>query len=154
MECMHGIAKRPAGLFEACIYNNRMSNTPNKCISYCWSWVPLRNVVLGSNPSSALRDSRSCFASHRFLVHRYSVLQHNAEVNGIEGVDEPLDTTVAAPAKIEFHDDSDEVGLNTNTNTQRLPQSLQSSAAALNHHLHDTSLLIISIKLYSTGPRL
>ncbi|XP_012679722.1 sortilin 1b isoform X1 [Clupea harengus] len=44
----------------------------------------------------------------RFLVHRYSVLQHNAEVNGIEGVDEPLDTNVAAPAKIEFHDDSDE----------------------------------------------
>uniref|UniRef100_A0AAY4B397 Sortilin n=1 Tax=Denticeps clupeoides TaxID=299321 RepID=A0AAY4B397_9TELE len=45
----------------------------------------------------------------RFLVHRYSVLQHNAEANGIDGVDEPLDTGVGASAKIEFHDDSDEV---------------------------------------------
>ncbi|KAI4902300.1 hypothetical protein NFI96_034718 [Prochilodus magdalenae] len=44
----------------------------------------------------------------RFLVHRYSVLQHNAEANGLEGGDEPLDTEVAAHAKIGFHDDSDE----------------------------------------------
>ncbi|XP_026862907.2 sortilin 1b [Electrophorus electricus] len=44
----------------------------------------------------------------RFLVHRYSVLQHNAEANGIEGVDEPLDTDVARSAKNTFHEDSDE----------------------------------------------
>uniref|UniRef100_A0AAR2KVX5 VPS10 domain-containing protein n=1 Tax=Pygocentrus nattereri TaxID=42514 RepID=A0AAR2KVX5_PYGNA len=44
----------------------------------------------------------------RFLVHRYSVLQHNAEANGIEGMDEALDTDVAGHAKIGFHDDSDE----------------------------------------------
>uniref|UniRef100_A0A8B9JUU1 Sortilin 1b n=1 Tax=Astyanax mexicanus TaxID=7994 RepID=A0A8B9JUU1_ASTMX len=44
----------------------------------------------------------------RFLVHRYSVLQHNAEANGIEGMDETLDTNVAGHAKIGFHDDSDE----------------------------------------------
>ncbi|KAL7884946.1 hypothetical protein AOLI_G00077160 [Acnodon oligacanthus] len=44
----------------------------------------------------------------RFLVHRYSVLQHNAEANGIEGMDEALDTEVAGHAKIGFHDDSDE----------------------------------------------
>uniref|UniRef100_A0A671LWZ7 Sortilin n=1 Tax=Sinocyclocheilus anshuiensis TaxID=1608454 RepID=A0A671LWZ7_9TELE len=41
----------------------------------------------------------------RFLVHRYSVLQHNAEANGI---DEPLDTDVAEAPKNDFHDDSDE----------------------------------------------
>ncbi|XP_056116948.1 sortilin 1b [Rhinichthys klamathensis goyatoka] len=41
----------------------------------------------------------------RFLVHRYSVLQHNAEANA---VDEPLDTDVAGAPKIDFHDDSDE----------------------------------------------
>ncbi|TSW62352.1 Sortilin [Bagarius yarrelli] len=46
----------------------------------------------------------------RFLVHRYSVLQHNAEANGIEGVDEPLDTNVSRHSKITFHEDSDEVG--------------------------------------------
>lgn len=45
----------------------------------------------------------------RFLVHRYSVLQHNAEANGIEGVDEPLDTNVAGNSKTSFHEDSDEV---------------------------------------------
>lgn len=44
----------------------------------------------------------------RFLVHRYSVLQHNAEANGIEGMDEALDSNVAGHAKIGFHDDSDE----------------------------------------------
>ncbi|XP_076859870.1 sortilin 1b [Brachyhypopomus gauderio] len=44
----------------------------------------------------------------RFLVHRYSVLQHNAEANGIEGVDEPLDVNMAGSAKNTFHDDSDE----------------------------------------------
>lgn len=47
----------------------------------------------------------------RFLVHRYSVLQHNAEANGIEGMDEALDTNMAAHTKIGFHDDSDEVQL-------------------------------------------
>uniref|UniRef100_A0A9J7Z076 Sortilin n=1 Tax=Cyprinus carpio carpio TaxID=630221 RepID=A0A9J7Z076_CYPCA len=41
----------------------------------------------------------------RFLVHRYSVLQHNVEANGI---DEPLDTDVAGAPKNDFHDDSDE----------------------------------------------
>lgn len=45
----------------------------------------------------------------RFLVHRYSVLQHNAEANGIEGVDELLDTNVAGHPKTSFHEDSDEV---------------------------------------------
>lgn len=44
----------------------------------------------------------------RFLVHRYSVLQHNAEANGIEGVDEPLDINVAGHSKTSFHEDSDE----------------------------------------------
>ncbi|XP_062855045.1 sortilin 1b [Trichomycterus rosablanca] len=44
----------------------------------------------------------------RFLVHRYSVLQHNAEANGIEGVDDPLDTSVVGQPKPSFHDDSDE----------------------------------------------
>uniref|UniRef100_A0A672PRN4 Sortilin-like n=1 Tax=Sinocyclocheilus grahami TaxID=75366 RepID=A0A672PRN4_SINGR len=46
----------------------------------------------------------------RFLVHRYSVLQHNVEVNGI---DEPLDTDVAGAPKNDFHDDSDEVLIQT-----------------------------------------
>uniref|UniRef100_A0A673N3K9 Sortilin-like n=1 Tax=Sinocyclocheilus rhinocerous TaxID=307959 RepID=A0A673N3K9_9TELE len=46
----------------------------------------------------------------RFLVHRYSVLQHNAEANGI---DEPLDTDVAEAPKNDFHDDSDEVQIRT-----------------------------------------
>ncbi|RXN03097.1 sortilin-like protein [Labeo rohita] len=41
----------------------------------------------------------------RFLVHRYSVLQHNAEANGI---DDPLETDVAGAPKNDFHDDSDE----------------------------------------------
>ncbi|XP_026125965.1 sortilin-like [Carassius auratus] len=41
----------------------------------------------------------------RFLVHRYSVLQHNVEANGI---DEPLDTDVAGAPNYDFHDDSDE----------------------------------------------
>lgn len=45
----------------------------------------------------------------RFLVHRYSVLQHNAEANGIDGLDEPLDTNVGGQPKISFHEDSDEV---------------------------------------------
>ncbi|KAG7332459.1 hypothetical protein KOW79_004293 [Hemibagrus wyckioides] len=44
----------------------------------------------------------------RFLVHRYSVLQHNAEASGIEGVDEPLDTNVVGNSKTSFHEDSDE----------------------------------------------
>ncbi|KAI2661676.1 Sortilin [Labeo rohita] len=44
----------------------------------------------------------------RFLVHRYSVLQHNAEANGI---DDPLETDVAGAPKNDFHDDSDEVQL-------------------------------------------
>ncbi|XP_067095330.1 sortilin 1b [Osmerus mordax] len=44
----------------------------------------------------------------RFLVHRYSVLQQHAEANGIEGEDEPLETTHTPNGKIEFHDDSDE----------------------------------------------
>uniref|UniRef100_A0A673I1J1 Sortilin n=1 Tax=Sinocyclocheilus rhinocerous TaxID=307959 RepID=A0A673I1J1_9TELE len=46
----------------------------------------------------------------RFLVHRYSVLQHNVEANGI---DEPLDTDVAGAPKNDFHDDSDEVLIRT-----------------------------------------
>uniref|UniRef100_A0A8C1TTS8 Sortilin 1b n=2 Tax=Cyprinus carpio TaxID=7962 RepID=A0A8C1TTS8_CYPCA len=41
----------------------------------------------------------------RFLVHRYSVLQHNVEANGI---DDALDTDVAGAPKNDFHDDSDE----------------------------------------------
>ncbi|NP_001119937.1 sortilin 1b precursor [Danio rerio] len=41
----------------------------------------------------------------RFLVHRYSVLQHNVEANG---VDEPLETDVVGAPKNDFHDDSDE----------------------------------------------
>ncbi|XP_030639983.1 sortilin 1b [Chanos chanos] len=44
----------------------------------------------------------------RFLVHRYSVLQHNVEANGIEAGDEPLDTSVTAHGRNGFHDDSDE----------------------------------------------
>ncbi|KAM4610859.1 sortilin 1b [Polymixia lowei] len=44
----------------------------------------------------------------RFLVHRYSVLQQHAEANGIDGVDEPLDTNHIQNGKREFHDDSDE----------------------------------------------
>uniref|UniRef100_A0A671NKJ1 Sortilin n=1 Tax=Sinocyclocheilus anshuiensis TaxID=1608454 RepID=A0A671NKJ1_9TELE len=46
----------------------------------------------------------------RFLVHRYSVLQHNVEANGI---DESLDTDVAGAPKNDFHDDSDEVLIRT-----------------------------------------
>ncbi|KAK0146775.1 Sortilin [Merluccius polli] len=45
----------------------------------------------------------------RFLVHRYSVLQQHAEANGLDSVDEPLETNHAPNGKIEFHDDSDEV---------------------------------------------
>uniref|UniRef100_A0A667WU54 Sortilin n=1 Tax=Myripristis murdjan TaxID=586833 RepID=A0A667WU54_9TELE len=45
----------------------------------------------------------------RFLVHRYSVLQQHAEANGIEGVDDPLETNHTQNGKREFHDDSDEV---------------------------------------------
>ncbi|XP_074833711.1 sortilin [Carettochelys insculpta] len=42
----------------------------------------------------------------RFLVHRYSVLQQHAEVNGLEGADAP---EAASPAqKGGYHDDSDE----------------------------------------------
>ncbi|XP_051524704.1 sortilin-like [Myxocyprinus asiaticus] len=41
----------------------------------------------------------------RFLVHRYSVLQHNVEASGI---DEPLETDVTGAPKNDFHDDSDE----------------------------------------------
>lgn len=44
----------------------------------------------------------------RFLVHRYSVLQHNAAANGIDGVDEPLDTDVTVTPNNDYHDDSDE----------------------------------------------
>ncbi|KAF4072320.1 hypothetical protein AMELA_G00261690 [Ameiurus melas] len=45
----------------------------------------------------------------RFLVHRYSVLQHNAEANGIDGLDDPLDTNMVTPhPKVSFHEDSDE----------------------------------------------
>ncbi|XP_029911706.1 sortilin 1b [Myripristis murdjan] len=44
----------------------------------------------------------------RFLVHRYSVLQQHAEANGIEGVDDPLETNHTQNGKREFHDDSDE----------------------------------------------
>lgn len=44
----------------------------------------------------------------RFLVHRYSVLVHNAEANGIEGVDDPLDSNMVGQPKTNFHDDSDE----------------------------------------------
>uniref|UniRef100_A0A667WGZ9 Sortilin n=1 Tax=Myripristis murdjan TaxID=586833 RepID=A0A667WGZ9_9TELE len=47
-----------------------------------------------------------CFG---FLVHRYSVLQQHAEANGIEGVDDPLETNHTQNGKREFHDDSDEV---------------------------------------------
>ena len=73
-----------------------------------------------------LHVDRTYSVLRRFLVHRYSVLQHNAEVNGIEGVDEPLDTNVAAPAKIEFHDDSDEVGLLIRSHHLINPHSLYS----------------------------
>ncbi|KAI5095047.1 sortilin 1b precursor, partial [Silurus meridionalis] len=44
----------------------------------------------------------------RFLVHRYSVLQHNAEANGIDGLDEPLDISGVGHPKTSFHEDSDE----------------------------------------------
>ncbi|KAG7283883.1 hypothetical protein CRUP_034070 [Coryphaenoides rupestris] len=50
----------------------------------------------------------------RFLVHRYSVLQQHVEANGLDGVegldnvDEPLETNHAPNGKIQFHDDSDE----------------------------------------------
>ena len=57
------------------------------------------------------------FGSYRFLVHRYSVLQQHAEANGIEGEDEPLETTHTPNGKIEFHDDSDEVGTHTHKHT-------------------------------------
>ncbi|XP_061113939.1 sortilin-like isoform X1 [Conger conger] len=43
----------------------------------------------------------------RFLVHRYSDLQNNAEANDIEGVDE-LDIQAVQAPKRDFHDDSDE----------------------------------------------
>lgn len=46
---------------------------------------------------------------HRFLVHRYSVLQQHAEANGVDGVD-TLDTASHAN-KRGYHDDSDEVSL-------------------------------------------
>lgn len=42
-------------------------------------------------------------------MHRYSVLQHNAAANGIDGVDEPLDTDVTVTPNNDYHDDSDEV---------------------------------------------
>ncbi|XP_066499243.1 sortilin 1b [Hoplias malabaricus] len=44
----------------------------------------------------------------RFMVHRYRDLQNHVEANGIEGIDEDLDTEVTGHAKIGFHDDSDE----------------------------------------------
>lgn len=46
---------------------------------------------------------------HRFLVHRYSVLQQHAEANGVDGVD-ALDTA-SHTNKSGYHDDSDEVRL-------------------------------------------
>jgi len=59
--------------------------------------------------------SDHCIVLCRFLVHRYSVLQQHAEANGLDGVegldnvDEPLETNHAPNGKIQFHDDSDEV---------------------------------------------
>uniref|UniRef100_A0A673CT32 Sortilin n=1 Tax=Sphaeramia orbicularis TaxID=375764 RepID=A0A673CT32_9TELE len=44
----------------------------------------------------------------RFLVHRYSVLQQHVEDNGVDGIDDPLETNHTQNGKIEFHDDSDE----------------------------------------------
>lgn len=48
-------------------------------------------------------------SAHRFLVHRYSVLQQHAEANGVDGVD-ALDTA-SHTTKSGYHDDSDEVRL-------------------------------------------
>ncbi|KAM3872372.1 sortilin 1b [Diretmus argenteus] len=44
----------------------------------------------------------------RFLVHRYSVLQQHAEANGIDGMDDALETSHTQNGKRDFHDDSDE----------------------------------------------
>ena len=49
------------------------------------------------------------------------MLQQKAEANGIEGEDEPLETTHTPNGKIEFHDDSDEVGTHTHKHTHTHP---------------------------------
>lgn len=46
---------------------------------------------------------------HRFLVHRYSVLQQHAEANGVDSGDGLH--TASHTNKSGYHDDSDEVRL-------------------------------------------
>ncbi|KAK3539957.1 hypothetical protein QTP70_019599 [Hemibagrus guttatus] len=83
----------------------------------------------------------------RFLVHRYSVLQHNAEANGIEGVDEPLDTNVVENSKISFHEDSDEVRTFWNNSSESAPAETRSSPSPL---MPGASLLLFLFLLSST----